>query len=434
MSSRLRGFLLATLSLGATTSFAEPLLFEEDAESGTLAKSDVKPGKWDSLVLADNANSIGISLESAHRGNLGIREVDGRAGVGTGSEGHLGVFLPRLLGDVRLRFWMRYHPTSTTGHAFQAQLGLTPAGAGPGSTQAITLAFLPAPSRIPQLGGFDAAGAYQYDTGDAGSLPEADAWGLYEATIRGIGTPSGERTFHINGKLVAHHSNVNFTGVAIDRLVLGEYYSNDLSFTGTLDFDDVRLSSGPQASTLVILLPPAQDAPCLPLTVVLRSSEGTQVEAPYPFEAELASQQGHAFHADAGCTTPVTTVHFSAGASSATVFHSPASGTGDVLTASYVDFITEAASLVPPPGGSEAPEPAPLPGSVPGASQLRVSCGAGGSGLSLGGVLVVLARLAARGRRRCCMSRGAGAVWVNAGRCRHGRREESPGSTGQGAG
>ena len=372
---------------------AQPL-FADDVESGTLLPGDTPPGRWDSYVQATLLNTLQPSMLAAHRGSYGIRQVDDRAVTGAGDENHLVWRQASPVMSVGLRFWLRVPVNNLGGSLFVGTLLDAPGGPVPGGGQVATVGLSNAPAGA-GLGGFDATGLYQYDRTPA---PDASVWHLYEVAVDRIGNPLGTRALYIDGRLSARRAPLDMTGQSFAGVNLGEYYADERTFMGTLDFDDIRVEGLPQASTLTVTATPVGSSPCVPAIIGLVSSDGRPAPAPYDFIATLEATAPAGFHSNADCSAPVTAVSFAAGGTQALAYFAPGVAAQPVLRARFVDFLTTDATYggtVIPDGGAPdagAPDAGP-PNGAPGRLDYAVGCGCGASSPSEGVVAVLVTML-----------------------------------------
>jgi MYXO-CTERM domain-containing protein len=327
------------------------ILFEDDFESGHLLAAD--GGAWTSqdLVVADGSVSVAASQAAAHRGSLGVRFVDGDSSTGAGTVVDLDAVFNAGSSQVFFRTWMRLDASDDAG-----EFGFFTSSSQAGGLQ-LMLLNCQYTAQGCDFRGHDVAGQLveqvPYTPGDG-------QWHLLEVALLGLGTPSGQRAFWVDGVLQADAGALDYQGVTVSDLAIGEPTSGDWSFTGAWDYDDVRVSTEPPASRLVLTAPPTLAAgACASVTVSLVDSLLRQAApAPYSFAVLLGTNAG-AFATDATCGTPQTAATFPADAGTVEVWFSALSPGAAALTAQYVDFLPGGANVLVTDGGGAPPDGGP---------------------------------------------------------------------------
>ncbi|MFY0575322.1 hypothetical protein ACN28S_14005 [Cystobacter fuscus] len=136
----------------------------------------------------------------------------------------------------------------------------------------------------------------------------------------------------------------NTTVYVLKWLQVGEPWTDQGFFTGSIDFDDLRVSAVPMASRLQLQRPAdaSTSSGCIAVDVSLRSSaSGALAPAPYETEVSLATTAGEGrYHADGTCKSPVERVRLPTGTFERRVYFRPGASPGRVtLAASHPDFL-----------------------------------------------------------------------------------------------
>ncbi|NOK33743.1 hypothetical protein HMI49_11090 [Corallococcus exercitus] len=304
--------------------------FADDFETGTLLPEDTPPGRWDDSGVV-GANTLTNGAAGAHRGRFGLTVVD-RA-TASGSQASIHANVTPLTSEVHVRTWLRMRAVGAVGSAVIMQ----------GLPALVELRLLaPGPGWELSLRN----GASRTYVSLHGAKVEAERWSLVELRVRGLGTASAEARLWVDGV----EQGSGLTGLdlrddanVVDTVMVGEPWSDTGTFTGSLDFDDVRVSNAPMASRLELRRPVTEGAKdCLAVDLSLRaSSTGAPAPAPYDADVALAVQSDAGrFHADADCDSPVTRVVLPTGASERRVYFRP-QGTAGTVTweASHADFL-----------------------------------------------------------------------------------------------
>ncbi|MBN8465353.1 hypothetical protein JYJ95_02440 [Corallococcus exiguus] len=310
--------------------------FADDFETGTLFPGDTPPGKWkDSAVVG--SNTLGPGTAGAHRGGYGLTVVDRT--TASGSQASVNVERIALTSEVHMRTWLRMRSVGATGSVVLMQ----------GLPALVELRLL-APGPVWELALRNGSGRTYVSF--HGAKMEVERWSLVELRVRGLGTASGDARLWVDGI----EQGTGLTGLdlrddanRVDMVVVGEPWSDTGTFTGSLDFDDVRVSGAPLASRLELRrLEGAGAKDCLAVELSLRaSSTGASASAPYDTDVTLAVVGGTGgFHTDADCDAPVTRVLMPAGTSERRVYFRPEGEAGTVTwEASHTDFLSGALTV-----------------------------------------------------------------------------------------
>ena len=342
------------------------LMLSDDVESGqVLAASG---GQWSQSSSAPSC-SIAATPAAAHRGSFGLRVVDGDGQAGAGSQAAADYLSAPVGPDLYFRTWFRYGGSNSLGNAQLASVG-----AGPLASMSLAL-----PSARLNAGGAAADGGV---TGESGTVMVAEgSWHLLELYANNIGFTSGMRRTFVDGQINSTAIGLDWSGLGADVIAAGEPASSDLRLTGTLDFDDLRASTVAPVSHFLVATPATMALNgCTPLTISLRDSGANALaEAPYDVSAALALRGvPGTFFSDPGCTAPITSVLFPAGARSVTVFVSPSDLGAGVLVASSPDFIDGNDSFSVVTGQALAVAPTPVNVAPHGAQGFTATGGSGG--------------------------------------------------------
>jgi hypothetical protein len=326
--------LRGALALGQTT-------VGDDFESGVLSNSD--GGSW-STVQSRAGNSIGISPIAAHRGDGGLRIIDGTANGSAGMEAEVTfhLSLPVSAGAYYLRYWARMTASGSTDTLVLGEI--TTDLASPASP-AISELRARLPSGNIWQGGADHV-AYYTDT-DTVSLTDG-GWHLLEEGALAIGTDAGHRILWVDGVAYPSPTRFDWTGVSVIKVAAGEDWADFRAYTGVIDLDDVRSSLVAPASTLVVIADAgtAVQGTCFPLRVELRSSQGSAASAPYAVDAQLhLTGVSGGFFFDSACALPTLDVLLADGGESVNVWFKPDSAGIAQLDATQTDFLSASAGL-----------------------------------------------------------------------------------------
>ena len=359
------------------------LRFDDDGEHGFDA------GPWGYSNVQPNVVQSFTPL-AAHRGDGGYRLLDNYSTGGNGSQGGIGIAsLPRDA-TIWLREWVRISPTSINGNAVFTGIA--------GQDLRVT-----APGGELQLAG-SAGGQFSLFTT---TVRLDGGWHLMELYVEGIGTDAGTRALWFDGVRVARVGSLDFTGLGSNLLQIGEWWSDDRRWTGSLDFDDVRLSVEAPASRLAVR-EVGRIPGCVQVSVGLEASStpGTFVP-PVRDVLALATVDGGTLHPpSSGCLGAGTVdgvILLRAGTVPDASFFVRADAPGDLeLVVEEPDYLPARevfSGLVPPDGGVKD---SGVGDGGTGPRRYTVGCGCQGAspGLSLWGLLLLARRTRRRGAHR----------------------------------
>jgi hypothetical protein len=275
--------------------------------------------------------------------------VDGYTAAGTTADWWVDTATPPVAGAAYHRLWVRQ--TTTAGTGTYVNLGGISSGGGTGQVE--TYLHEDGSLHLQRFDRFDAL-----ETINTPPVLDAGVWHLLEVYVTGLGSADGGARLYVDGAPIEQLGAIDWTGVSFNSTFLSQSWGT-ASWLGTVDYDDVRMSTAPPASTLSIAVFTAPDAGaaaatslCLPLIISLRSSSGAAASAPYDLDVALRVDGGPAVVVAPDCSTPVTTVHFDAGDGMAGA-NLVASAAGSVqLLADHPDFLPAAATVVVPSLGS----------------------------------------------------------------------------------
>ncbi|WNG49846.1 hypothetical protein F0U60_41315 [Archangium minus] len=318
--------------------------------------SDTPEGRWDSTG-ASSPNTLTSGTAGAHRGQYGLTVVDRTSNAG--SQANANAVRDALTQEFFIRTWLRLRNVSTPGSMVVLQ-------ALPAKVELRLLA----PGPIWELAGRNGSDQATY-VSFHGSRVEEERWYLVEIHARGLGTAAGEARLWVDGVEQGALSGRDWRGTnyVMNRLVVGEPWADKGEFIGTLDFDDVRVSTTPMASRLELRRPGDGETSsgCIAVDVSLQSSVSeAPAPAPYTMMVALAVTEGAGrFHMDAACRFPVPGALLRAGASEQRVYFRPG-GTGGTATvkATHLDFLSATLpleGLVPPEENKDPDEDAEGP-------------------------------------------------------------------------
>ena len=221
--------------------FSPSVIFYDDFEDGGLAVDDVPPGKWDGVIVKPGTDA-GVSPLAALAGNRGLR-IDDAVDVpdpGTTVGPYVALAADAGTSDRYLRAWVRVTETADAGTVTILQFLH-----GPRSVADVNLTFPP--------GGILLAG----DTADGGYPVYATgyqiggAWRLLEVAVLDAGTGSTTRVLWLD-TLVAGQQRINQQGWTVDELDIGEPWADVGTFQGSIDFDNVAVTTDPPPSHVEI--------------------------------------------------------------------------------------------------------------------------------------------------------------------------------------
>ena len=323
--------------------------FASDFE-GTLLKTDTPVGVWDFLAVWPGSIQS-LTQAAATRGMRGLRidDQDNTLGRGDSTSVYATISAPMMLSQAQLRFRFRVTSTSQAGSVVIAQ-ALSDA-ANQRSLCDISLAF---PGALVTLSGSSRSGDdTSIDSGvrlDGGNV-------LIECTLRGLRTDAGTRTLHLDSVQIAKEQ-VDFSGLSLKEIAVGEPFSEDRQFVGQLDFDDVRVADRMQASRLVLDAGSAAVASsaCVPVGVGLTDSEGTFAGLPYAADFNSALTNAALF-SDAVCSVPIAKISFALDQTTGVVFLRPGAAPQLTFGVAFPDLVGAAVTLpiqLPDAGSGDA--------------------------------------------------------------------------------
>jgi len=391
------------LSVDAARVTSRPLSLEDTAESGNLLLEDSPPGPWLNRSLgAEGSNPFSAEGAAAHRGTYGLRLDDVDSSTGSGSQNRLATARgPLESSEFYLRFWLRVSPVSTGGQMIIAQV-LWDLGV-PHAPLNLRLTYPQARLSVAasDINGISRTGAQE--------APAAHGqWQLVELALRGIGTATGALSLWVDGQGVTTVSSVDWTSRQASRVQLGSIYASDRTFTGFLDFDDLRASVTPPAGRLGVTsdVSAMKAGDCAPLVTRLTAPEGDAAPAPYPV-ALAGSVEGLAgtFHTDPACESAPGAGQIAEGATEAGFYFRPSEAGLARVSASHVDFLA-VGGPVPLDVQALASAPVPAPPALD-SRTFRVGCETGAAS-SLNAAFILLAGLTLVVRSRGQPRRGVG--------------------------
>lgn len=306
-----------------------------DGESATLFTSETPRGPFDEIRVLQAGNALSMSPDAGHRGERGLRLVDGISAAGSTPivAGFIEVLpvSPRVF----MRGWVRV--TASNG---QGSLVLWLAG-GPGTPLSL---YLELDTRRYAVGGDSLAGVpFTYERSNLQF--QVGEWHLVEVAADNLGGEFGLRTLWVDGVLQRSRTGIPLQGVFVQRVQLGEPWTDDNRFSGIVDMDDVRLSVLAPASRLVVEPTSGPPGACVPVSVGLLDSTGAPSRAPYEVRAQL-TPVALAVFSDSGCTQATQTVTFGWGAKVATVWARREGAGPSTLAATHADFLSGPAANI----------------------------------------------------------------------------------------
>lgn len=304
-----------------------------DVETGTVLDTDAPPGCFNTRYAPYPVSTIGAAAGAAHRGSFGVLLVDAENGNGDAADTALYEDGAPIFGDYYSRSWVRVTSGNARGDILLGQL----TNAQATSPSVLDVRVNTSTSAL-SLGGFEADAGYRSTQSDAGF--SFGAWRLLEWAALGVGLADGGRRLWLDGQLVIEDRHVDFSGgrLAVARLAIGQPYTQDRRWLGTIDFDDIRSAVVPLASALRLgPATPAAVGDCVPLDVELvASATGAPTAGPEPFDVTLDA--GAPLYVDGTCGTPGSVVRFGQGETRRTVSLRPAQVT-ETVQAGTIDFL-----------------------------------------------------------------------------------------------
>ncbi|WNG25794.1 LamG domain-containing protein [Cystobacter fuscus] len=310
--------------------------FADDFETGALIAPE---GRWDN-ARSVSPNTLVNGAQGAHRGQYGLTLIDRNNSNVSEYQGGTDFESTPLTSEFFLRSWMRLRDVGNPGKVVAIQA----------NPMKVELRLL-APDPIWELS--VRKGTEQTYASVHGTRVEQDRWYLVEFSARGLGTTHGEARLWVDGVEQgeaderAALSGIdwrNTTVYVLKWLQVGEPWTDQGFFTGSIDFDDLRVSAVPMASRLQLQRPAdaSTSSGCIAVDVSLRSSAtGALAPAPYETEVSLATTAGEGhYHADGTCKSPVERVRLPTGTFERRVYFRPGGSPGRVtLAASHPDFL-----------------------------------------------------------------------------------------------
>ncbi|MGQ0506168.1 MAG: hypothetical protein ACT4TC_12715 [Myxococcaceae bacterium] len=270
--------------------------------------------QWTTVETPAGTEAV-VNSGAALHGSFGLRLIDSSTAAGDNTESYLTAGFPSAAsGNLYVRFWMRR--TASTGTSATSLMQLRSRLSTNDATAIVELLVRTDTNRLTLLG---ANASNTYAVVDTTQVVALGEWHLYELRARGIGTATGSRQLYLDGELIAETTGVVWTGMAVHELVLGVGWSAPRTSTGTLDYDDFRVSQSTFASRLIWTAQSAASlGDCVPLTLNVRDATGTApVNMSPAFTAQLT---GGTFYSSATCQSSVTQLSFAAGVTSAQTY------------------------------------------------------------------------------------------------------------------
>ena len=219
--------------------FSPSVLFYDDFEDGGLAVDDVPPGKWDGVVVRPGMDAS-VSTLAAREGNRGLRIDDAADLPDPGTTVSPYVTLDGGVGDRYLRAWVRVAETADAGTITILQLLH-----GNRSVADVNLTFPPGGIL---LAGDNADGGY--NVAGTGFLI-GPTWRLLEVGVLNAGTTLVTRVLWVD-TAQAGQQRINQSGWTTDELDIGEPWADIGTFQGSIDFDNVAVTTDPPPSHVEI--------------------------------------------------------------------------------------------------------------------------------------------------------------------------------------
>jgi uncharacterized protein (TIGR03382 family) len=371
MLARLMRVLLALLLLAAPAWGQDAgVIFADDFETGTLTTADVPEGQWN-WQFAQPRVSVSAESMARHRGELGLRVADDRAGGSVeSSEGALGWELPTpRTGTFYLRAWVAFPRLTPMGYQMDV-LQMVSLLDGEDELSCASLAINLSTRQV-ELDGADTEG--HFTTLAVGASLAPWSWQLVEIRVFGLGTQAGSRELWF-GSNVARQSELNFSEMELAGLSVGIPYQEDADTVGEVWIDDVRLTRRPLAATLAFR-PATAELPKEACTAVTLDFIGNGEAGVSPLAGstvvQLATPVGAAsVHLDSSCKgQAVSSIVLETGRTSLTLYVVPLvpgdvelEATADDLHGSsrFVRALPEARSLGVGCGCASLPAELPL--------------------------------------------------------------------------
>jgi hypothetical protein len=336
---------------------AQQELFAADLEIGSGLTKDVG-GQWD-WVATYTAATLEVSAASAHRGQSGLRLIDSDPSTaGAQARADFRPSVP-LSGTVYIRFWFRAAEALSPGSVTPLLTASETVG------QSVLDLEVDLPSGVLWVFGYSTAGTLLEPATTRITLGR---WHLIEVEVSGLDTPQGGRRLWVDGQLAYERLGLDLTGWRLTSAGFGEPWSGDGTFTGTLDFDDVRIGRTRPASRIEVGELSAPQMGCKELSVRLQTSDGLAATAPFDLDATWAGSSGELFEAANCAGSSLSRISLVAGAESFGPLFLRTAATGDARF-EHPDFLSESLSVDRPvpldlsvaQGCSHFPAPLTLP-------------------------------------------------------------------------
>lgn len=326
--------------------------FFDDAETGTALTTDLPAGNWSSKG-EPGGNTVGASAAAAHRGAFGQRLTDTTGGNAAGVQGELRASLAtgQQWPTFFTRAWVRVNGNLNGGNLVLMAVD--------GNHRSVSVYI--EPNGTLTLAGYDTNNVFNNEKTDAGCAD--GGWHLVELAGRGYGSDGGEQLLWLDGDLVTSKSGRDWPDVTIGSFAVGEIFTNQRAFVGSIDFDDVATSLSPLASALEVAAVPVTDAgACIAVSVrLVNSVDGGLSPSPRSMLVGLtADKLVGTFWPSPDCSgAPTSALFFDAGLSSLGASFRADQGGSGTLYASEVDFISRPTPLAVAtgPGSVDAGSP-----------------------------------------------------------------------------
>jgi hypothetical protein len=297
-----RGALLAVFCASA----AHAQLVDESFESGGL-----DAGGW---VLQSPIAGITVSVSSAaaHRGQYGLRMQD----TEILTKQHSGTYVSRSVGQltpaVYSRLWVRFGPWDG-GNGINIFDVLSIRGASYGATYADALDAQGNLLLIAQP--VDDGGAVGYATQPSSDDLADGAWHLVEGFAWGIDTANMSTVAYFDGADAGRLDGLSDFPDTAPLTAVGEVYASGGgtgNFTGSVDFDDIRVNDSPLPSRLSMTTSASpRSGDCFSVTAELLATApfpdggpAGPLPAPYDISVNLG---GGSFYFEGACRQPIAT-------------------------------------------------------------------------------------------------------------------------------
>jgi|APLak6261679142_1056127.scaffolds.fasta_scaffold00002_44 hypothetical protein len=364
-------------------------VFVETFEGPTFDVADTPPGLWSSFDRRAMVNDL-VTAAALHRGDAGLRVSDQATTAAGGGDmtAWYGTLSP-LTSQAHLRFWFRLASSNDQGAIVIGELLQSSFGA-------LCDVQVRNPGGLLSVAGRNVGPTFS-DV-DSGVRLAVGAWHLLECGVRGLGTTNGERLLAFDGQLVAREAGLDFSGLSVDSVAIGEPYAVAYSFGGQLDFDDVRVGNTPNASRLAIDAGPGPlvAGDCVPLVLSVLDSEGAPSALPFEVLPSSTALQVQLF-ADPVCQTSAFPVRIPAGVAVLPLWMKPTRNSPASIELSFVDVFPALEAWVVVPAGvvdagvvDAGVQEAVDAGELPPPRVYPVGCGCGADGAALGLWLVLL--------------------------------------------